>query len=104
MRGNSQGRPPLPSQLHTVEGYLRAVHFSITPRSPALGRIEAVLGARSPHRKVALQVPQPERRKMKDGYRLVADIQPLLDEPQLPSLRGHPFRIFIDATSRCDEL
>lgn len=48
---------PLLSQLHTVEGYLRAVHCSVTPRGPALGRIEAALGALSPHRKVALQVP-----------------------------------------------
>lgn len=84
MRGNSQGRPPLPSQLHTVEGYLQAVHFSITPRSPALGRIEAVLGARSPHCKVALQVPQPERRKMKDGYRLIA-----VDRDTTPSIGMH---------------
>jgi len=38
----------LPSELHTVEAYLRAMRCSITPRSPALGRIEAALGALSP--------------------------------------------------------
>lgn len=48
---------PLLDHLHTVQGYLRASHCSVTPRGPALGRIEAALAALSPHRKVALQVP-----------------------------------------------
>lgn len=55
--GIARAGHPLLTQLPTVEGYLRAVHCSVTPRGPTLGRIEAALAALSPHRKIALQVP-----------------------------------------------
>lgn len=48
---------PLLAQLPTVEGYLRAVHCSLTPRRPTLGRLEAALPALSPYHKIALQMP-----------------------------------------------
>lgn len=48
---------PLQAQLHTLEGYLRCTHCAVTPRGPALGRIEATLDALSPDRRVALRVP-----------------------------------------------
>jgi len=48
---------PLQAQLHTIEGYLRCTHCAVAPRGPALGRIEAALDTLSPHRRVALRVP-----------------------------------------------
>lgn len=48
---------PLCDQLHTVSGYLRSAHCVVTPRGPAIGRIEAALAALSPSRRVQLQVP-----------------------------------------------
>lgn len=48
---------PLRAELQTVSGYLRSAHCVVTPRGPAIGRIEAALAALSPSRRVQLQVP-----------------------------------------------
>lgn len=48
---------PLRERMHTVEGYLRCTHCTVTPRGPALGRIEAALASLSPMRSVPLQLP-----------------------------------------------
>jgi DNA-binding transcriptional LysR family regulator len=55
--GIARASHPLRKQLETVSGYLRSAHCVVTPRGPALGRIEAALAALSPSRRVLLQVP-----------------------------------------------
>ncbi len=55
--GISRADHPLRAQLHTLEGYLRCAHCTVTPRGPALGSIDAALAALSPARKISLQVP-----------------------------------------------
>jgi DNA-binding transcriptional LysR family regulator len=55
--GIARAAHPLRKQLDAVSGYLRCAHCVVTPRGPALGRIEAALAALSPARRVALHVP-----------------------------------------------
>jgi DNA-binding transcriptional LysR family regulator len=55
--GIARAQHPLTEQLNTLDGYLRCVHCCVTPRGPAIGRIEAALAALSPLRKVRLRLP-----------------------------------------------
>lgn len=48
---------PLRGQLSTLDGFLRCAHCTVTPRGPALRRIDAALEALSPERRVVLRVP-----------------------------------------------
>lgn len=54
--GIARAQHPLTDQLNTLDGYLRCMHCCVTPRGPAIGRLEAALAELSTMRKVRVQL------------------------------------------------